>query len=256
MSKPDLRRLTCTSCNHENEIERVYCHNCGEKLDRSLLPAVNEDKSDDDREKERKKVKSMMNPHRLSWLRTVKVFVLIELLAAAVAAGYLATQAPEAVPPAAKDKFPELEVGDVWAGMMSAKPSVAVTFKEFDLNYYLRKQLKGAEGPLGTKFVRAFTHLEPGLVTLGSERNAWGLPFYNSATFKPVLKDGKWSADMTRFAIGRLTIPPAFAKLVMLDSFTLGVLTKAFEREIKNLSRIEKIAPDKGVISFTTKPQQ
>ena len=256
MSKPDPRRLTCTSCQHENEIERVYCHNCGEKLDRSLLPAPTESESHDDRAKERKKIKGMMNPNRLNWLRTIKTFVLIELLAAAVAAGYLAIQAPGFVPAAGKDKFPELEVGDVWPGMMNAKPSVAVTFKEFDINYYLRKTLKGAEGPLGTKFVRAFTHLEPGLVSLASERNAWGLPFYNSATFKPVLKDGKWSADMTKFAIGRLTIPPAFAKLVMLDSFTLGAITQAFEKEIKNLSRVEKIEPRDGVITFTTKPQQ
>ena len=255
MSKPDLRKLTCSSCKHENEIERVYCHNCGEKLDRSLLPPVSETETDEDRAKERKKVKSMMDPHRLSWLRTIKVFLLIELLAAAVAAGYLATQTPVTVPQVGKDKFPDLEVGDVWPGMMNAKPSVAVAFKEFDLNYYLRKTLKGTEGPLGTKFVRAFTHLEPGLVTLGSERNAWGLPFYSTATFKPVLKGGNWSADMTGFAIGRLAIPPSFAKLIMLDSFTVGVLTKAFDKEIKNLSRVEKIEPGNGVISFTTKPQ-
>ena len=256
MPKPDLRKLTCTSCKHENEIERVYCHSCGEKLDRSLLPVFTETETAEDRTKERRKIKGMMNPNRLNWLRTIKVFILIELLAAAVAAGYLATQAPAIVPPVGKDKFPDLEVGDVWLGMINAKPSVVVPFKEFDINYYLRKTLKGAEGPLGTKFVRAFTHLEPGLVTLASERNAWGLPFYNSATFKPVLKDGKWSADMTGFAMGRLSIPPAFAKLVMLDRFTLGVLTQAFEKEIKSLSRIEKIEPRDGVITFTTKPQQ
>ncbi len=256
MSKPDLRKLTCTSCKHENEIERVYCHNCGEKLDRSLLPTLNVTETDDDRAKERKKVKSMMNPHRFGWLRTMKVFLLIELLAAAVAAGYLATQAPDIVPQAGKDRFPELEISDVWPGMINAKPAVSVTFKEFDLNYYLRKQVKGSESPIGTKFVRAFTHLEPGLVTIATERNAWGLPFFNSATFKPVIKDGKWNAEMKSFAIGRLTIPAAFGKLVKLDTFTYGALEQAFEKEIKNLSRIEKIEPGKDVIFFLTKPQQ
>ncbi len=256
MSKSDTRRLTCTSCKHENEIERVYCHNCGEKLDRSLLPAVTTQDTDNDRAKERKKVKGMMNPNRLNWLRTIKVFVLIELLAATVAAGYLAVQTPTTVPAAGKEKFPELEISDVWPGMMNAKPSVAVAFKEFDINYYLRKQIKGVEGPLGTKFVRAFAHLEPGTVTLGTERNAWGLPFYNTATFKPVLKDGKWSAEYTAITMGRLSIPPAFATLVKLDSFTLGTLAQAFEKELKNLSRVAKIEPGNGVISITTKPQQ
>ena len=254
--KNDSRRLTCTSCKHENEIERVYCHNCGEKLDRSLLPVQDESKSVEDLAKERKKVKSLMNPNRFTWVRNVKTFVLIEIFAAAVAAGYLATQAPDNLPPAGKDRFPDMEVGDVWPGMMNAKPAVAVTFKEFDINYYLRKAVKGNTGAMGIKFVRAFTHLEPGLVTAGTERDAWGLPIYNSATFTPVLKGGKWDAEMARFAIGRLTIPPSFAKLVKLDTVTLGALSQVFEKEIRGLSRIEKIEPGKGVISFTTKPLQ
>ena len=31
--------LTCKACGYsKNELERVYCHECGEKLDRSHLP--------------------------------------------------------------------------------------------------------------------------------------------------------------------------------------------------------------------------
>ena len=256
--KNDSRRLTCTSCKHENEIERVYCHNCGEKLDRSLLPVLDESKSVEDLAKERKKVKSLMNPNRFTWVRNVKTFVLIEVFAAAVAAVYLAVQAPDCVP-AAPAKGIILEISrpdDDWRGMIAAKPATYVVFKETSLNDYLRKTVKGAEGPIGIKFVRAFIHLEQGLVTVGTERNAWGLSIYNSATFKPVLKDGKWDAEMARFAIGRLTIPPSFAKLVKLDTVTLGALSQVFEKEIRGLSRIEKIEPGKGVISFTTKPLQ
>src|SRR5207244_11163987 len=31
--------LTCPECRHENEIERIYCHSCGARLDRSALSA-------------------------------------------------------------------------------------------------------------------------------------------------------------------------------------------------------------------------
>ena len=31
-------KLTCGQCGYANEPERVYCHNCGSKLDRSVLP--------------------------------------------------------------------------------------------------------------------------------------------------------------------------------------------------------------------------
>ena len=256
MYKTDPRKLVCTACKHENEVERVYCHNCGEKLDRSLLPQLDEAQSAEEMAKAGKKVKQMMNPNRFAWMRSIKTFVLIEIFAAIVAAGFLAAQAPENLPPMKTDRFPDLEVSDVWTGMMNTRPAVSVTFKEFDLNYYLRKAVKGAEGPLGIKFERAFARLDPGLVTVVTQRNAWGMPLFNSATFKPVLAGGKWGTDIQGFAIGRLTIPPGFAKLVKLDEATLGALTKVFEKEIKQLERVEKIEPGANVISFATKPAQ
>ena len=33
-----MATLTCAECGFVNEAERVYCHNCGKKLDRSLIP--------------------------------------------------------------------------------------------------------------------------------------------------------------------------------------------------------------------------
>lgn len=256
MHKTDPRKLVCTACKHENEVERVYCHNCGEKLDRSLLPQLDETQSAEEMAKTGKKVKQMMNPNRFAWVRSIKTFLLIEVFAAIVAAGFLATQAPENTPPMKSERFPDLEVSDVWTGMMNTRPAVSVSFKEFDINYYLRKQVKGNEGPLGIKFDRAFVRLEPGLVTIATQRNAWGLPLYNSATIKPALVGGKWSADIQRIAFGRLTIPAGFAKLVNLDAATLGALTKVFEKEIKQLERVEKIEPGEKMISFITKPAQ
>ena len=58
MAKNDTRRLTCAECKYENEVERVYCHNCGEKLDRSLLPKVDEVKPGDDLDKAGRKVRT------------------------------------------------------------------------------------------------------------------------------------------------------------------------------------------------------
>jgi hypothetical protein len=256
MSKTDPRKLVCAQCQHENEVERVYCHNCGEKLDRSLLPQIDEVKTAEDQAKTGKKIKKMMNPGGSSFVRNLKTFVLIVIFAAIVAAVFLATQAPENVPPMKSERFPDLEVADVWSGMMNTRPAVSVAFKEFDINYYLRKTVKGGEGPLGTKFVRAFARFSPGLVTASLHRDAWGLPLYNSVTLKPVLADGKWSADVQRFAIGRLTIPSGLAKLVKLDTSTLGMLSKVFEKEIKQLDRVASIEPKENVISFVTKPAQ
>ena len=32
-----MTMLICPDCRNENEIERIYCHDCGTKLDRSKL---------------------------------------------------------------------------------------------------------------------------------------------------------------------------------------------------------------------------
>ena len=256
MYKTDPRKLVCMACKHENEIERVYCHNCGEKLDRSLLPQLDESQSAEAMAKTGRKVKAMMNPNRFAWMRNIKTFVLIEIFAVLVAAGFLATQAPENVPPAKTNRFPDLEVAEVWTGMMNTRPAVAVAFKEFDINYYLGRTVKGTEGPLGIKFERAFVALEPGLVTLATQRNAWGMPIYNSATFKPELVDGKWTANIKRVAIGRLGIPPALAKLVKLDTITLGALSTVFEKQMQLLDRLVAIEPEEKVITLKTKPAQ
>src|SRR5262249_16935249 len=33
--KGHMTKLVCPDCHHENELERIYCHNCGARLDRS-----------------------------------------------------------------------------------------------------------------------------------------------------------------------------------------------------------------------------
>jgi len=34
-----MTKIVCGECRHENEAERIYCHNCGERLDRSMAAA-------------------------------------------------------------------------------------------------------------------------------------------------------------------------------------------------------------------------
>ncbi len=255
MAKDD-RKLTCTACKYENEVERVYCHNCGEKLDRSLLPKIEEVKAQEEKEKTGRKVKKLMNPNRFDWLRNLKRFLLIELLSAVVAAGYLAVQEPEGTPPMKIEGFPQTMVAEEWTGLMGTRVPAAVAFLEFDVNYHLRKTVKAADGPLGIKFDRAFTLFAPNSVTLSVQRNAWGLTIYNGVTFQPVSNGGKWSASVQRISVGRLTIPSSIAKLVKLDTLVQDAFSKVFDREIKQLDRVEAIEVGDKVIKFRTRPLQ
>jgi hypothetical protein len=252
MARSDFRKLVCSSCKHENEPERVYCHNCGEKLDRSLLPTASNPNSEEELRKQ-KKVRRMMNPNRLDWLITLRKFVLLVGFAALVAAVFLAVQTPEDVPPA---KSNELASGDsklLWRQMMNSAPPAALMFKEGDINHSLRTAIKAETGPLGIKLERAFITLKPGSITLGTERNAWGLPLFSGVTFNPELVSGKWSPGITQLNIGRLRIHPAAAKL---SGFILQPFTKAFEAEVKQFDRLAKIETGDKVITLTTKAVQ
>lgn len=254
MSKSESPKLICAACNHANEMERVYCHNCGEKLDRSLLPKIEEVAAADDQKKVSKQVRKMMNPTRGNWLGTVKTFVLIVVFAAIVAAVFLACLPPDGVPPM-KAGMPERRAGDLWESMMSSRLPVSLTFNEAEINYHLahHPQLKPSEGLLGLKFERAFAAFTPGTVTLTAQRDAWGLTLYNSASFRLAVTDGKWSPEITGLRFGRLGFPPVVGKLA---SITLEGVGKAFAKEAKQSDRLEKIEPGEGTIKFVSKPAQ
>jgi hypothetical protein len=147
--------------------------------------------------------------------------------------------------------MPDIEVGELWSEMLRQKPTVFITFKEFDVNYFLSKTMKGGGKSEGT-----FAHFEPGLVTVATQRSVLGLSICNSASFTPARDGVKWKADVSRFAIGRLTVPSVLAKLIGLNSATLGAFAKTFDKDIQRLDRLEKIESGEGSISFTTKPQQ
>ena len=209
MPKPDTRRLVCQACSHENEVERVYCHNCGEKLDRTLLPKVEEIQTPENQVAEQKRVKKMMSPSRGSVLRQIRTFVLVIGLAALVASLFLMFQAPENLPSEKFEQLAEQNAIDLWKKMIAARPSVRVSISEYDVNHYLAKSLKSAEGPLGVKFKRAFVAFTPELIKVTVQREMWGLQLYSSVTFKPVQKDGKWVAEVRELRIGRLGIDPS-----------------------------------------------
>ncbi len=255
MSQPDTRRLTCTACQHENEIERVYCHNCGEKLDRSLLPKADLSKPSEDKVKIARKVKKMMDPNRFNLWLNFKTFLLVEFLAVFVAVGFLIVQTPDSLPPVEKEKLSEVNMDELWSEMLRQRPVVFLIFKEFDVNKYLEKSVKNGKASTA-KVDRAVAHFEKDRITLATQRSVLGLTICSSAAFRPVAEGVKWKADVSRFAIGRLTVPPGLAKLIGLDASTLGVFSQIFDKDIKRLDRLEKIESGEGAISFTTRPQQ
>lgn len=249
MSKSDTRKLVCSACKHENEPERVYCHNCGEKLDRSLLPKIEETVSEEDVNKKKKQVQRMMNPNRFRLGVALRKLVLILLLSASVAAVYLATQAPVDTPPLKSEEIASGDARDLWKMMMNS-PQATVPFKQIDINQSVRQSVKPEPWPLGIKAERAFTIIKPHGVMLATQRDLWGLPLYMGVTLKPAVVDGKWSPGIVGLNIGRLGIHPAAGRFA---GSLLAPFEKAFASELGQIERLEKIEPGEKVITFATK---
>ena len=58
-----MTKLVCTECRHENEAERIYCHNCGERLDRS---AVSAQKKAQDPQEVHRRLQKMLGPPNMA----------------------------------------------------------------------------------------------------------------------------------------------------------------------------------------------
>src|ERR1700761_106873 len=89
--------LPCKECGYVNEPERVYCHNCGAKLDRSVLPKEEQLRRENP-DRARKRIMRMANPGANFWkaafFNTIKSLV----YGAVAAAIIVALRAPDELP--------------------------------------------------------------------------------------------------------------------------------------------------------------
>src|SRR5437899_9725154 len=86
-------KLMCTECRHGNEPERIYCHNCGERLDRSAVAA--QKKGQDPQEAHRRLQKMLEGPSK----GRQNFFAVSKLaLAAAVASALVQIALPPEIP--------------------------------------------------------------------------------------------------------------------------------------------------------------
>src|SRR5207244_12157538 len=80
-------QLTCPECRRDNEAERIYCHDCGARLDRSALAGYTTGKKETSEELH-KRMRGMFSQRgvktRLLFFKTAKVILLAGAAAAAV----------------------------------------------------------------------------------------------------------------------------------------------------------------------------
>jgi hypothetical protein len=223
------KKVTCTECRHENEAERIYCHNCGERLDRSAVLAQKKNQEPGD---ERRRLQKMMegpSKARQNFFAVSKL-----ALAAAVLAALVEMALPPDVPAPTKITPPQIDLDLENA----ASKAVGLEYSQEQVNAYLAYRLAGKKTALNEPlltFVRATASFGDGTCTIAMERSLFGYSLFTRASYRVETSGGKVEATNVGGWIGRFPIHPTimhFGQIILAD------LWKALQRETKLLGKM------------------
>jgi hypothetical protein len=230
-------KLICPECRRENEPERIYCHDCGARLDRSALAKV-VPKGEEPQDTHRR-LRSMLDPQRVK-IRMMFFKVSKLILGSCALAALVQMLLPPDVPPRVKsvDFPPQINLE-----LENAATNHSVTplrYTEAQVNAYLGNALKSKQTALSKllQFERAIVNFDEGVCRITAERSLYGYSIFTATSSKVTLQDGKVVASNNGGSIGRLPIHPALMKygdLIFSDLWT------ALEREKKSTSKMGAI---------------
>ena len=250
-TSPSGPTLTCSQCSFANEAERVYCHNCGAKLDRSLLPKA-EEADKESIEKTRKRVQKMTNPGGVNVMREVKALANSVTWGAMVALIVGFIREPDGLPPAKAEDLSLRMIGSELSEAAESPQPRTLIFTEAEANSYLRTSLKskGSGWIPCAKFERAFVKFERENVYAGLEQSLFGFALHSGARYHVGVKDGKFFAENMGGNLGRIAVHPALMKYAVA---AFQPLWTALKREKDQVQSMAQVIPDKERIGLVTK---
>ena|SRR5437660_120093 len=239
-----MTKLVCAECRHENEVERIYCHNCGERLDRSFVAA--QKKGQDPQEALRHLQKMLAPPNRVrqNFFATSKL-----ALAAAVVAGLVEIAMPPDLPAPTKVLPSQIDLD--LENAASYQKTGPLEYSQDQINAYLAYRLtskkKALNKPLLT-FVLATASFREGACTISMERSLFGYSIFSRASYRVDAGAGKIAATNNGGWIGRLPVHPA---IMQFGDIIFADLWRALERERKLLGKMGGVNFHDGSVTIT-----
>ncbi|MFL6526857.1 MAG: hypothetical protein ACJ8I9_06255 [Chthoniobacterales bacterium] len=246
-----MSKLICQECRHENEAERIYCHNCGARLDRNAL--TKEDATEEAPEDAHRRVRAMFDPHRDRLRRNFFQFSKL-VLAALAAAALIEMLLPPDLPPKTKTIGLSAPIGIDLETASQAHGAQPLRYSEEQVNAYVASTLKNK--PVALKdwphFERALLRFDENLCRLTVERSLFGFSFYTAGEYHIAIQNGAISAVENAGNIGRLPVHPKLIKLC--GGFLFGDISKSFDREHKLLTKMSRIDFQPKTVVVTPQP--
>jgi hypothetical protein len=246
--------ITCKQCGYANEGERVYCHSCGTKLDRSQLPPDNEKTAS--LEDEQKRIRKMVSPSRGFFAGGAKKLLATAFWSVLVAGAIQIARPPDEVPPPVKQEdlmdMPQLRSS--LENLLQAPGPKGLILKEEEINTYLQKTVRGrSSGLLGdeVKFVRAFVKLNENEIRITTQQSLFDYPLYGTVYYRLAVSDNALHATCTGGNFGRLPVDPSVMKYL---DVVFKQLWGALGREKKLLDTAQSVDVHKGFIEVVSKP--
>lgn len=244
-------KLICPECRRENEPERIYCHECGAKLDRTSVIAS---KPADARAKEQRRVKNMFDPQGVKmrfWFFRICKLILGAVLAAVVVQ---MLRPPDVAP---EKKALELtQLGLDLENAISFHRPTPLQYTEDQVNDYLVQVSKSKQKVLNKPlldFKRIIVGFAEGKCTVTAERSFFGYSVYSSETFSVQITEGAIDATSKGGAIGRF---PIYPQIMQYLDIVFADVWSTLDRERKLIAKTTAIEfHDKTVVLQTVAPQ-
>lgn len=243
--------LTCSECAFVNEVQRVYCHQCGTKLDRSVLPKP-EEKNEESIEKTRSRILKMANPNLTGWRTELKTLRTMLLYAFIIAGLVQLLRPPESLPgPPNPDSIPRM-ISSELSEALEAPQAQTLQLTEEDINQYLRSTLRSKAKAIlpGVHFERAYVRLEPGSIFIGLEQAVLGYPIYSGIRYQIGVEKGQFVARSNGGSFGRIAVHPVAMRGL---SIAFSSLFGALKREHDQMRKMSEVTVEQGRITLVTK---
>ena len=243
-----MTTVVCPECRHDNEPERVYCHSCGARLNRSAVKVHK-----DNAQETQKRVKKLFDP-RGALIRAYFFKISKVVLAACVAAILLTPIIPPELPAPTKTIMLVSQIRFDLEGATARHQPPQMSYSEDQINAFLMSGLKTKQKSLDQpllEFKRAVVEFREGACSITMERSFFGYSLFTTISLSPTVKAGKLEIRNEGGRIGRLPIHPELAQY-MAPLF--ADLVGAVDRDIKLVSKMGAIeVHDKTVV--LTAPQ-
>lgn len=235
--------LRCTSCGHDNDPTRVYCHNCGLKLERgsaSAPPPTGFTHPTD--------VAKMRRPRQpIAWGKYFGFVVRLFVIAALIAIAVMAFLPPRDIPPTVE---PDEGLAERLSGLLddaaSANSPRAFAVPATDVERWFVTVARFAKPDSAVKLSprRIYSEQGEGFVRIGMQTSLLGAAdLYFEGDYAAAPDGEGFTLRPLRYSVGRLPLPVALGWPVERQFRGLGEALAIPLRQLAGASHIG-IAPD------------